>query len=73
MSYETGKQRRQRLRDERRAEQDAKYEAQRQETQRIQDSCSHYQCDVTEWTWEGKPREVVCRDCGATNFIEDDV
>lgn len=69
MTFESSKQRRQRLRDERRAEQDAKYEAQRQETQRIQDSCRHYQCDVTEWTWEGKPREVVCRDCGAMNYL----
>lgn len=69
MTFESSKQRRQRLRDERRAEQDAKYDAQREGIQRIQDSCSHYQCEVTEWTWEGKPREVVCRDCGATNYL----
>lgn len=73
MPFETGKQRRQRLRDERRAQEEADFYARREEELQKQDSCSHYQCDVTEWTWEGKPREVVCRDCGATNFIEDDV
>ena len=73
MSIESSKQRKQRLRDERRVEEEAKWAARQEEKQRIQDSCSHYQCDVTEWTWEGKPRQVVCRDCGATNCIEDDV
>lgn len=52
-------------------------EAKRQEDkerQRIyrQSICVHYSCQPTEWHWSGKPRVMVCDDCGATNSIYDD-
>lgn len=69
MSIESSKQRKQRLRDERRAQEEADFYARREEELRIQDSCDHYECDVVEWTWQGEPRQVVCRSCGAMNHI----
>lgn len=73
MLIESSKQRKQRLRDERRAREAEEEDERRRKEAHAQSVCGHYQCDVTEWTWEGKPRQVVCRDCGATNYIEDDV
>lgn len=59
-----------RLRDERvfaaLEEEDRKERAQRAQ----QESCAHYNCEPTEWHWDGTPREMHCRDCGLTNYIE---
>lgn len=43
----------------------------REETLARQDRCSHYQCVVTRFSWTGKPVEVLCEECEAVNYIED--
>lgn len=60
--------------EEKRREQEAKEHQQyldRQEQMQRQDSCHHYHCTVARYNWQGKPVEVFCEDCEATNYIEE--
>lgn len=61
----------QKMRQERRRQQEALDYAKREAEQRRQDACSHYNCEVISSYWNGLPREVVCRECGLINFLED--
>ena len=42
------------------------------ERARAQAECTHYNCRPTEWHWNGTPREMLCEECGATNYLEDE-
>lgn len=43
----------------------------RQEHLDKQENCAHYRCTVIRFSWKGKPVEVFCEDCEATNYIEE--
>lgn len=65
---------RQRRREEKRQREEAEeHQAflDRQEQLMKQDSCSHYHCVVTRFSWSGKPVEVQCEECEAVNYIEE--
>lgn len=60
--------------EEKRREREAKeHQAylEQQERYAKQDSCSHYSCTIVRFNWSGKPLEVICDECEAVNFIEE--
>lgn len=59
------------LREERKRQEeyDAYYE--REEQERKQESCLHLNCEIHSCYWNGVPKEVVCRECGLVNYLED--
>lgn len=65
---------RQRRHEEKRQRQEAedhKAFLDRQEQLMKQDSCGHYHCVVTRFNWQGQPVAVMCEDCEAVNYLEE--